>query len=260
MIPARAEIRRAFERAAGSYDGAADLQRLACERLVDGLPEALAPTSFVDAGCGTGYALRLLAARFPDAAALGLDLAPAMLQRARAAEYLAGRPLSGVAGDIEALPLAAQSFDLYASSLSLQWCDPRRAFAEARRVLRPGGLLAVATLGSETFLELRLAFAAVDRYAHTIAFTGQELLALAARRAGFANIIIRRQPQITHHADLKTLMRSVKAIGANQVGSGRRAGLMGKSTWRQVEAAYEKMRQPAGLPLNYDLHYLYATA
>lgn len=260
MNPARSEIRRAFERAAGSYDGAADLQRLACERLIDGLPETLTPANFLDAGCGTGYALRLLAARFPEATALGLDLAPAMLQRARAAQCVSGRPLTGVAGDIEALPLAAQSFDLYASSLSLQWCDPRRALAEARRVLRPGGLLAVATLGSETFLEMRVAFGAADRYAHTIAFTGQEMLALAARRAGFANIVIRRQPQITHHADLKTLMRSVKAIGANQIGSGRRAGLMGKATWQQVEAAYEKLRQPAGLPLNYDLYYLYATA
>ena len=260
MKPDRQQIRRAFERAADSYDGAADLQRLACERLIDGLPGQLAPGAFLDAGCGTGYALRLLAARFPEALGIGIDLAPAMLLRARAGQHLAKQRLPALAADIEALPLASDAFDLYASSLSVQWCELSRVLAEARRVLRPGGLLAIATLGSETFIELRVAFGAADRYAHTLSFVSQEILALAARRAGFANITIRRQPQITHHTDLKTLMRSVKAIGANQVGAGRRAGLMGRQTWQQVETAYEKMRQANGLPLNYDLYYLYATA
>ena len=74
-------------------------------------------------------------------------------------ELLYGR--AGLAGDLEQLPLADASLDLYWSSLAIQWCDPLAVFREARRVLRPDGRLAVSTLGPATFHELREAFTAV---------------------------------------------------------------------------------------------------
>ena len=76
-----------------------------------------------------------------------------------------------LAADIEALPFATQRFDAWWSSLSVQWCDPARVFAEAARVLRPQGRLAVSTLGPATFHELRSAFSTVDRYRHTLPFS-----------------------------------------------------------------------------------------
>ena len=76
-------------------------------------------------------------------------------------------PLTEVAlicADIEALPVAAHRFDLYWSSLAWQWNDPQRCLAEAARVLKPRGWLAVATLGADNFPELRHAFADTDDY------------------------------------------------------------------------------------------------
>ena len=159
--PARHQVRQSFERAAATYDQAAGVQRLACKILAEQLPQSLSATPrLLDAGCGTGYALPLLQAFAPTAEVLALDLAPAMLARAHAAT-------ARIQGDLECLPLATACIDLYWSSLAWQWCDPARALAEARRVLRPGGYFLLCSLGPATFTELRQAFAAVDDYPHT---------------------------------------------------------------------------------------------
>ena len=251
--PSKARIRQSFERAAPTYDSAAAVQRRICTQLAADLPPTLAPARLLDAGSGTGYAQALLQARFPATHAMALDLSPGMLQHINA-------PCDRLAGDIEHLPLAAASIDLYWSSLSVQWCDLPTALAEARRVLRPGGHLALATLGSATFHELRQAFATVDRHRHTLAFLPPETIRSIADRAGLVAVDVRQQAEIAHYADFRSLLRAVKAIGANQLGDGRRTSLMSRSAFAQAEAAIETLRTPAGLPLTYDVIYLHANA
>lgn len=249
--PPKSRVRDAFERAAPTYDSAADVQRRICQRLAGGLPASTAPQSLLDAGSGTGYARRLLQQRFPAADYIALDLSAAMLQRVDA-------PGRRIAGDLEHLPLADAGLDLYWSSLAVQWCDLGRALAEARRVLRPGGLLALASLGPGTFEELRLAFAGVDDFRHTLGFHSPDEVAELAARAGFGDIAVGRYPEVAHYADFRSLLQAVKAVGANQLGAGRRTGLMSRGAFRQAEAASEAGRTPAGLPLSYDVITLYA--
>lgn len=248
--PSKARIRQSFERAAPTYDSAAAIQRHICAELAAGLPE-LAPGRFLDAGCGTGHALPALQARYPAAHAVALDLSPAMLHRVKAS-------CCRLTGDLEHLPLADASLDLYWSSLAVQWCDLAVALREARRVLTAQGLLALATLGPDTFRELRHAFAGVDAYAHTLDFHGRDEIAQIAHDAGFATVSLKKTPKTEYFPDFRTLLRAVKAIGANQVGAGRRAGLMSRSTFLRAEAAIETLRTPAGLPLTYDVITLYA--
>lgn len=256
-LPAKQRIRASFDRAAASYDGAAVLQRQVCKQLLDGLdnlkslPTASAP-AILDAGCGTGYGARLLRSRWPAARLTLADFAPAMLDLARDTADAC------LAADIEALPCRAQSFDLWWSSLSIQWCDAAAVFAEAARVLRPHGRLAVSTLGPGTFNELRSAFDTVDRYRHTLPFSETAVIEDALHTAGFQRIALHRATLCTHYPDLKTLLRAVKAIGANPLGSGARNGMMGRSAWQALEAAYEKQRTPNGLPASYDVILAYA--
>jgi malonyl-CoA O-methyltransferase len=61
------------------------------------------------------------------------------------------------------------------------------------------------------------------------------------------------------YPDLKSLLRSVKDIGAHTVGEGARTGMLGRSAWQRVEAAYEAYRTPQGLPASYDVFLCYAT-
>ena len=250
--PPKARIRQSFERAAATYDAAADVQRRICARLAAGMSDA-APARLLDAGCGTGAARGLLQARYPAAEIVALDLSTAMLRRLPGA-------CQRLAGDLEHLPLASASIDLYWSSLALQWCDPTRALGEARRVLRPGGRLALATLGPATFHEMRSAFRDVDAYRHTLHFHDAEQLAALAGAAGFTAVDCASHMETAFYPDLRALLRAVKAVGANQLGAGRRSGLMSRNAFARLAAAWETLRQPDGLPLSYDVILIHAQA
>src|SRR5689334_12941839 len=77
-------VRRAFGRAAATYDDAAVLEREVATRMAQRLDYIkLAPSAILDAGCGTGEASAELAARFPAAQVVGLDAAFPMASAAR---------------------------------------------------------------------------------------------------------------------------------------------------------------------------------
>lgn len=91
----------------------------------------------IDVAAGTGIASRQLAER--GARVTAVELSGAML-----ATLVAGSPgIHAVQGNAHALPLADDSADLITCVQAWHWMDKPRAVAEARRVLRPGGLLAI---------------------------------------------------------------------------------------------------------------------
>jgi ubiquinone/menaquinone biosynthesis C-methylase UbiE len=92
-------------------------------------------------GCGTGYLLRRLAGRVPQALELaGIDAAPAMIETARA--MAADSRIRFATGTAEELPYPKQMFDLVVSTTSFDhWADQRAGLAECARVLVPGGHL-----------------------------------------------------------------------------------------------------------------------
>ena len=97
-----------------------------------------APRRILDVGCGTGYLLRQLAARCPQAELAGIDPAPAMIEAARAAA--ADGRLQLVAGTAEDLPWPAGTFDLVVSTTSFDhWADQRAAWRSAPGSWPPAG-------------------------------------------------------------------------------------------------------------------------
>jgi len=108
--------------------------------------DRLAPGRVLDAACGTGAVARQLVGRGHDV--VGVDISEAMLARARKA-VPEGRFL---AGDLTGLPLPDRDVDHVVCSLALAHVgDLRPFFAEAARVMRPGGhLLVVDTRGHFT--------------------------------------------------------------------------------------------------------------
>ncbi|MDR3213662.1 MAG: methyltransferase domain-containing protein [Azoarcus sp.] len=247
----KSEIRRAFGRAASTYDNAASVQRAAVARLfafTRALPPAMPVRYTLDAGCGTGQALPGLAVRFPHAHRIALDFSAAMLAHVRTPGVLP------VCADIERLPFADAAIELYWSSLALQWCDPAAALAEAARVLRPGGMAWIATLGPRTLYELRTAFATVDEDSHVIDFFPISHWLAAAGDAGLIVAAHAREPLHDLAADLRELLGNIKAIGARSVGDGRRRRTLGRQGWQLLQSAYEAFRLPGGmLPATYDL-------
>ena len=271
----KAAVRAAFDRAASGYDAAALLQREIAARLDERLDlMKLTPTRVLDAGCGTGHALPGLRRRYPAAHLLGLDLAPAMLGvAARQTEpgrwRRLGRTLTGrggsassfLCGDLERLPLARASLDLVWSNVTLQWMsDLEQTFREVRRVLRPDGLFVFSTFGPDTLGELRAAFAGIDGFAHVNRFVDMHDVGDLLIHAGFQHPVMEMERITLTYADLRGLLRDLKAIGAQTVLDAPRRGLLGRTAWQRLETAYEAFRRDGRLPATYEVIYGHAWA
>lgn len=271
-----AEVRRAFDHAAASYDAHAVLQREVGERLLERLDfMALQPARVLDVGCGTGHGLTALRQRYAEAQLCALDIAPAMLVNARrhlpqagaverAFARLRGRssPSTGfVCGDMGRLPLARNSVDLVWSSLALQWAhDPEATLGDIHRVLAPGGLLIFSTFGPDTLKELRAAFASIDDAPHVNRFVDLHDLGDMLVHQGYSNPVMEMDMLTLTYADLRTLMRDLKGIGAHNAAAARRRGLLGKSAWARLEQAYETQRTAGRLPASFEVIYGHAWA
>jgi len=102
---------------------------------------ALAPRRVLEVACGTGVATRALDAVLDrDATIVATDLNPAMLAQARSAGTT--RAITWREADAQALPFDDGAFDLVVCQFGVMFFPDRpTAFAEARRVLAPGGTL-----------------------------------------------------------------------------------------------------------------------
>lgn len=169
----RGERARAFFR-----DNAADWDRIRAlhvdDRQVEAAIKGLVPrsptTRMLDIGTGTGRMLQLLSPLVGQA--LGVDSSREMLSVARA--NLADPAFANCSlrqADMYQLPWPDGSFDLAIAHMVLHFADdPRRAVAEAARVLRPDGRLLIVDFASHDLEELR------EKYAHRrLGFREQEV-------------------------------------------------------------------------------------
>lgn len=251
-LPDKRQVAASFSRAAASYDAVAELQRAVGNHLLACLPAALQPRRWLDLGCGTGHFTRALAARYAQGEGLAVDIAEGMLRYAG----LQGGATHFVAGDAETLPLQDASLDLLFSSLALQWCgDLPQVLSEAQRVLRPGGVLAFSSLCVGTLQELRDSWLAVDGFVHVNRFRCFEDYQRICAASALQPLTLQRQAEVLHFPDLRNLTASLKDLGAHNLNPGRPSGLTGRSRIRALIQAYERFRQPLGLPATYQVVY-----
>ena len=264
VIPEKRAVRRAFERAARTYDEGAVLHREVGGRLLEHLdPIRIEPRRIVDVGCGTGAFIGALEKRYPRAQVVGVDLAHSMLLRARRRTpwwrraFGARAPLL-VGGDAEKLPLAANSAELVFSNLALQWCRGDAFIAEAARTLAVEGLLLFSTFGPDTLKELRSAFAGIDGADHVNTFVDMHDLGDALVHAGFADPVMEMDIITLEYSTLEAFARDLKLVGARNALPARPRGLMGRARWKRMAERYESLRRAGALPATYEVIYGHA--
>lgn len=107
----------------------------------------------LDAGCGSGYFLSLLAKKLTRGRAVALDLSWGVMQKAIETAQQEGLPITFLVGDVEELPFAAKAFDMVmANHMLYHVLDISRAIGELYRILKKGGWF-LATTNSQTTME-----------------------------------------------------------------------------------------------------------
>ena len=258
----KSRVASSFSRAANSYDRSAQLQRDVGNELLQICQLKTASTvstkkiyPVLDLGSGTGYFSEKLAALFPHSELICLDIAQGMLEHAKS---MPGRDsFKWVCADAEALPLASNSIGLLFSSLAIQWCENLvQLFSEIDRVLKPGGLALISSLGPASLNELRLSWQGVDDKVHVNKFAPREEI-LTSLPASLSVEVNRQQMRVLEYEKLQQLTTDLKNIGAHNMNAGEAKGLPGRIKIKKFKRNYESFRQGNGkLPASYEVYYL----
>jgi len=127
-------------------------------RLIVELAGGSAAKRVLEVGCGGGHVLAL----FGEAELVGVDPSKVMLAKAR--HRLVGRRATLHHGELEAVALPAQSFDVIICTEVLEHCvSPEVVLAEMRRLLHPDGLAVVTFPNDQLIATLRRGLETVPR-------------------------------------------------------------------------------------------------
>nr|WP_320125788.1 methyltransferase domain-containing protein [uncultured Shewanella sp.] len=284
-----AQIAERFSAAAHSYQDHNQLQRLSAASL---LSELTAKGHLLDigAGPGTDFSAHDFAhysehhaeqglMQNPQTTVFAVDIALGMLHKLKQSypDY------HGVCADAECLPFVDGCIDVIYSNLALQWCGNfAAAVTEMARVLKPNGechlsLVAQGSLNQLAELGLRVND-----------FSTLESLKAAFKLDTWQSLEVQLIPMTVHFDTLKTLLYSIKGVGASvqSVSSSHSAHLIssanstrlidsttqaagevagaiaavdlaprlrGRQDWLAMQAKAESLRVPQGLPLTYQI-------
>jgi malonyl-CoA O-methyltransferase len=248
------KIQRGFNGAAKRYDLFSSLQREIADKLLTQVRTETLPSTLLDVGCGTGYLTIKLKEHLPQGKIFGLDLAQEMLKVARSKED----NISWILGDGNDLPFDDGKFDLVISNLSYQWSgDLSRAFAQARRVLVPQGILACTLFGYNTCQELFQCLDEAKTGALQFSRLPDELkVRQALINSGFEAPTVELEEIKIGFKDMYELITWLKSIGANNLS---REGFLGSETIAKAAAIYrQKFPYLQGIGATFEVIKVYA--
>jgi ubiquinone/menaquinone biosynthesis C-methylase UbiE len=141
------------------------------------------PTDHVlEIGFGPGHGILLVARLVTQDKVVGVDLSDTMLQQAlrRSAAAIATGNVELRLGDASKLPYPDDTFHkVFGTNVAYFWKDPVATLQEIRRVMKPGGRLAVYVISKEDIANFKVTQTGVYRL-----YSGEELAELLTQ-AGF---------------------------------------------------------------------------
>ena len=167
-----------------------------------GNPTALASLALgeavLDLGAGGGFDCFLAARQVgPTGRVIGVDMTPEMVTRARDnARQVSAANVEFRLGEIEHLPVADASIDVILSNCVVNLAPDKAAvFAEAFRVLRPGGRLAISDVVTIGEIPAEVRAQAVALTACVSGAAPIEEVRATLTRLGFVDVVVEPTPQ-----------------------------------------------------------------
>jgi malonyl-CoA O-methyltransferase len=199
-------IARNFNRAAHTYDLAADLQFNIGQNLIDKI-KLYAVQNLMDVGVGTGSLSSTLKKHFSLSQHYYVDIAYDMLQVCQQRD----EDVSIICADFDALPFADGVFDLVFSNMSLQWSlNLSATLKQLENCLAQQGILAISLFTAGTLKELNDLYPINHFYSHAdiLQFLNQ---------AGLTVIETEQASYFRKYTPVADLLRFLKQTGANYV-------------------------------------------
>lgn len=273
----KVKIARSFSRAASSYDSAAYFQRDMGLELLSMLPKTLNKGEnnyCLDLGCGTGFFYQHLISQYKDINYVGVDIAEGMLNFFQQTlsesfsdvdvnadlsdEASNNRRLNDflICTDAENLSMKNETIDIVFSNMAVQWSENLPVlFTELNRILKPGGIIGLTTLGPQTLIELKQSWEKVDKHVHVNHFFPLERWADVIHQSGLKIQVKRVLHPKLQFDSVRQLLKELKLIGAHNVNKGQPQGLLGKKHLNAMYSAYEAFNINGFFPASYEVYF-----
>ncbi len=247
-------LRRRFDRAAATFDGADFVHAVTRDGLMSRLEPLVVDASRVlDLGAGTGAANAPLRKRFSGAQVVSLDFSAAMLRKNVGKQGLFSRR-PAVLADARRLPFPENSFDVVFANQLLPWIDePQSVLDEVARVLRKDGVFAFASLGPDSLRELDAAWATVDAHRHVNRFPDMHDIGDALVRAGLRDPVLDVDRLTVRYDDADRLFADLTSMGARNVLRARNPALVGRQRFYRMVDALESATDDPGISIELEL-------
>lgn len=241
--------RYGWDLAAADYEALWQAQLAPAHQALMALAAPRPGEQVLDVACGTGLvALAAAQAVGPQGRVLGTDLSDHMVDAARERAAQRGLGQLGFARmDAEQLALPDGSFDLALCALGLMYVpEPAQALREMRRVLRPGGRVALAVWGERARCGWSVLFPIVDAEVRSevcplfFHLGQQDALARLCAEEGFERVVQQRIASTLSYADGAQACGAAFAGGPVALAWSR----FGSETRRRVQERYLAAIEP----------------
>lgn len=247
-------VAKQFSRAAMRYDQGAQVQIDIAFDAMQLVPNGV--KSILDIGCGTGRVTRQLLKHVGYrhcGQVVAIDIAEGMVRYAAESDSM----ISWLTADAENLPFQDNTFEHVFSTMALQWCaDLPQVYREVQRVLKPQGNAILAIMSADSFTELNNCWQAIDTQRRVNTFIQENVLVENAAAAGL-RVESFSKSYVTWHSDVRSLLGSIKQIGANVVTMRQQQIALNRTTLDQLQQQYVKCyAQNGNLPLTYKVTFI----
>ncbi|SFD46975.1 methyltransferase domain-containing protein [Pseudoalteromonas denitrificans] len=224
---------RKFSQSAKQYAEHAQVQHISSEYLLSLIPQKQHGIC-LDLGAGPGVNINVLKSKFDQV--IALDLSLDMLKQIKT------HNVSSVCADMDALPFKSGSLECVFSNFATQWSQNLpRLLHHIYQLLKAEGVFYLSIVCDGTLKEIEQAWRGIDNNSHINQFINKNDLMTLVEQSGF-NLVHNSHTCLQQKFDspLKAL-KSIKVIGASHHGQ-KNKGLLGKSTLKNVLAAYPKVK------------------